>query len=320
MRAGDEGEYLNQSSKAIELVLSASPVELEEDAGIEAAPELAARVVENGAAQYRKFPPWVHALAPRHFASGTSRVLLLGPRPGGRTHLREDIRALERLTAIVCEHVERTRASEMQHLVSQAELRVLQAQINPHFLFNSLNTLYGSIERDNTVARGLVNNLASLFRYALTSERSFIRLEQEMRIVRAYLDIEQLRLGPKLNAVIDVDQDVLETDIPVFSIQPLVENAVKHGVAAHQGTGFVTVVVRRAGEGVSVEVANSGPFRKPARDSEQGGIGLANVRKRLALCYGSAGEVKIDSAFDRTKISFTVPAARVSNVSAGVSA
>jgi len=212
------------------------------------------------------------------------------------------------LCAIVCEHVERARALEMRNLVSQAELRALQAQINPHFLFNSLNTLYGAIGRENATARGLVLNLASLFRYALGSDRTFIRLEEEMRIVRAYLEIEQLRLGPKLDAVIDVDEGVLSTEIPVFSIQPLVENAVKHGVAGREGSGFVRIAVGRAGAGVKVEILNSGPFRTGTANGGGAGIGLANVRKRLELCYGPACDLAIDGDADQTRVSFSIPA------------
>ncbi len=104
---------------------------------------------------------------------------------------------LERLASIICEQVERIRNAEMQLLVTQAELRSLQAQINPHFLFNALNTLYGTIARENFAARHLVSNLASLFRYSFSTNRGMIRIEEELTIVRAYLEIEQLRLGRK---------------------------------------------------------------------------------------------------------------------------
>ena len=98
--------------------------------------------------------------------------------------------------------------------MSQAELRALQAQINPHFLFNSLNTLYGTIDRGNAEARQLVLNLSDVFRYLLRSDRTFIEIEEEMKIVRAYLEIEKLRLGPKLQAEIQVDDAALHAVFP----------------------------------------------------------------------------------------------------------
>ena len=133
------------------------------------------------------------------------------------------------------EHVEQIRSLQMQQLVSQAELRALQAQINPHFLFNSLNTLYGTITRSNVEARRLVLNLADVFRYFLQTDRPLISVEEELKIVRAYLEIEELRLGPKLRSELEIDAEALTATIPVLSIQPLVENAIKHGVAARAG-------------------------------------------------------------------------------------
>ena len=119
-----------------------------------------------------------------------------------------------RLGAAVAEHVEQLRNVQMQNLVSQAELKALQAQINPHFLFNSLNTLYGTIDRGNAEARRLVLNLADVYRYLLRSERTFVEVEEELRIVRAYLEIEELRLGSKLRTEVDVDESARHVTIP----------------------------------------------------------------------------------------------------------
>src|SRR6202035_1793695 len=100
---------------------------------------------------------------------------------------------------------EQLRGTQMLSLVSQAELKALQAQINPHFLFNSLNTLYGTIDRGNVEARRLVLNLSDVFRYLLRSDRTLIEIREELKIVRAYLEIEELRLGDKLRTQINVD-------------------------------------------------------------------------------------------------------------------
>jgi LytS/YehU family sensor histidine kinase len=250
----------------------------------------------------------VQALAPLRFSRGDAYLLALGSRTGGRRYLSEDIEVLERLSTIVCEQVERIRNSEMQALVSQAELRALQAQINPHFLFNALNTLYGTISRENAAARNLVLNLSGLFRYSFAQNQGLIRIEEELVIVRAYLEIEELRLGSKLRSEIEVDDEALQAEVPVLSIQPLVENAIKHGVAVRHSPGFVRIRIKRHAEEISVEISNSGTFCKAAGgESENNGVGLANVRRRLALCYGNENDLEISSANDVTSVRFTIP-------------
>ena len=135
---------------------------------------------------------------PLHLSAGENYHLLLGPREGGRRYLSEDLAVLARLGAAAVEQVEQLRARKLEDLASQAELRALQAQINPHFLFNALNTLYGTIDRANAPARRLVLNLSDVFRYLLRSERTIVEVEEELHIVRAYLAIEELRLGSRL--------------------------------------------------------------------------------------------------------------------------
>jgi two-component system LytT family sensor kinase len=209
----------------------------------------------------------------------------------------------------VVEHVEQLRGIQMQGLVSQAELKALQAQINPHFLFNSLNTLYGTIDRGNAEARRLVLNLADVFRYLLRSDRTLIEIEEELRIVRAYLEIEQLRLGAKLRTEINVDEASLRATIPLLSVQPLVENAVKHGVAPRTGTGFVRLDVTSRLDVLTVTVSNSGDCEPGALTaaSVNGGIGLANVRRRLELCYGEESSFLAEVEDGVTTVGFLLP-------------
>lgn len=267
-------------------------------------------------------PTWVQAVVPLTFARGDEQFLLLGPRTGGRRYLSEDFAVLGRLAAATVEHVEQLRGDQMQQLVAQAELRALQSQINPHFLFNSLNTLYGTIARDNAEARRLVLNLADIFRYFLQSDRTFIPVSEELRIVRAYLEIEQLRLGPKLRTLVEADPGALSAEIPVLSIQPLVENAVKHGIAARSGDGFVHLHIETRAEHIVVTVSNSGdgkPFELTPSESRPGtfgdagvgsGIGLANVRRRLTLCYGEAADLRISTRSEITEVGFSIPVRR----------
>jgi hypothetical protein len=250
---------------------------------------------------------WVLAMAPLRFSRGDARVLLLGSRRGSRRYLSEDLEMLDRLTTIVSEQVERIRGAEMQALVSEAELRALQAQINPHFFFNALNTLYGTIARENSAARRLVLNLAGLFRTSFAVNSGMSSLAEELRIVRAYLEIEELRLGPRLTTQFDIDDSLLAAEIPVLSIQPLVENAVKHGVACREGGGFVRLSARKAADSILVAVSNSGRFRQTGTGQDGHGIGMANVRRRLSLCYGGR-DLEVSTADDVTTVRFRIPA------------
>jgi two-component system LytT family sensor kinase len=253
--------------------------------------------------------PWVQAVVPLRFSRGDAMYLLLGPRDGARRYLSEDFAVLLRLGAAVVEHVEQLRSIQMQGLISQAELKALQAQINPHFFFNALNTLYGTIDRDNAEARRLVLNLSDVFRYLLRSDRTLIQIEEELRIVRAYLEIEQLRLGAKLRTEINVDEAALSAMIPLLSVQPLVENAVKHGVATRTGSGFVRLDITAQPDTLSVTVSNSGECDSGALTSAgaEGGIGLANVRRRLELCYGNESSFLAEVEDGVTTVGFLLP-------------
>jgi LytS/YehU family sensor histidine kinase len=166
------------------------------------------------------------------------------------------------------------------------------------------------IARENSAARRLVLNLAGLFRYSFAVNSSLSPLAEEIKIVRAYLEIEELRLGSKLHTEFDIDDSVLSAEVPVLSIQPLVENAVKHGVARRQGDGFVRISIRRQGDTIVVAISNSGLFDGSAQSQGGNGIGMANVRRRLALCYGASSNLEILSENDMTTVRFRLPASR----------
>jgi two-component system LytT family sensor kinase len=304
---GAETEYVPHAADLITRFVRAKRFDLTEEAPVESG-DIATPATVMEAGNWR-LPSWVHAVVPLRFSKGDTRYLLLGPRDGGRRYLSEDLAVLSRLGASVVEQVEQLRGIQMQNLMSQAELRALQAQINPHFLFNSLNTLYGTIDRSNAEARQLVLNLSDVFRYLLRSDRTFIEIEEEMKIVRAYLEIEKLRLGPKLQAEIHIDDAALHASIPMLSIQPLVENAIKHGVAPRMGTGFVRLSVTIESGVVSITVSNSGEFDVRALTSARsdGGIGLANVRRRLELCYGEETRFKAQAEGGMTTVGFLLP-------------
>jgi two-component system, LytTR family, sensor kinase len=249
------------------------------------------------------------AQIPLRFSSGDVRFLVTGARQGGRRYLSEDLEDMRRLGTAIVEQVERFRAEELRRLASEAELRALQAQINPHFLFNALNTLYGTIDRTSHEARRMVLNLADIFRYFLQGERVTIQLSEELRIVEAYLEIEKLRLGERLETELIVSESARAAMIPILSIQPLVENAVKHGIAAKAGRGRVSVTVSTTASGLCVSVEDTGVgFEESSRHPHEGaGVGLENVRRRLALYYGPAADLAIRSTGAGTTVTFLIP-------------
>ena len=247
----------------------------------------------------------VDVVVPLRLPTGEPHHILLGRRRGGRRYLSEDLAALDRLAAEAAERLEHFRQSEMSRLAAQAELRALQSQIHPHFLFNALNTLYGVIPRQAAGARRMVLNLADIFRYFLQAEKAFLPLEKEMEIVRAYLEVEQMRLGPKLRTEIRVDERAGVVPIPVLSVEPLVENAVKHGVASRAGGGVVAIEATVEDGELRVVVRDTGPGFAAGNAP---GIGLSNVERRLKLCYGADRGLRVESAPHGATVEFRVPA------------
>jgi hypothetical protein len=248
---------------------------------------------------------WAEAVAPIRLGQEDSKLIALGRRQGGQRYLGEDLDALGRAAAEITARVESLRQQEMNRLVSQAELRALQSQINPHFLFNALNTLYGSIPREAPAARRMVINLAEIFRYSLQSDKTFVPLAEEMQIVRAYLEVEQSRLGSRLELEIQVDPEIEQVPIPVLSIQPLVENAIKHGIAARTAPGRLRILASRQGRDLRVSVENSAAGIPTG--SEGTGVGLQNVRRRLEICYGSSSRLALSVTADEATVELRIP-------------
>jgi LytS/YehU family sensor histidine kinase len=237
------------------------------------------------------------------------QLILLGRRHGGQRYFSEDLDTLRRTGMEIAERVEGLRRQEMNRLVSQAELRALQSQINPHFLFNALNTLYGTIPREANGARRMVINLAEIFRYFLQSDRTFVPLAQEMQIVRAYLEVEQLRLGDRLTVEFHVDESALHLLVPVLSVQPLVENAIKHGIAQSAEPGYVHVRIELRGEELRILVENSSNTATAALEGAGAGVGLQNVRRRLEICYGPGATLRLAPDQQKTTAEICIPLA-----------
>jgi hypothetical protein len=256
-------------------------------------------------------PPWAEAAIPVRLGPGRGRWIVFGPREGGQRYLGEDIASLTRAAAEIEERAEALRRQEMDRLMNQAELRALQSQINPHFLFNALNALYGSIPREASGARRIVLHLADIFRYFLQSDKGFVTVAEEIQIVRAYLDVEKFRLGDRLQLEVAVEPDALEARIPALSVQPLVENAIRHGIARRTAPGFVRIRGAIEGEELRISVVNSG-----AGISQDAGfgVGLQNVRRRLEICYGAAADLSLSVGAEESRAEVRLPVARAVGV------
>lgn len=179
------------------------------------------------------------------------------------------------------------RAQEARKQALRAELKALQARTNPHFLFNSLNTAAGLIDEDPAAAEQVIERLAGLFRYSLRgSEVSWVRLSEEVAAVRSYLEVEAIRLGERLRSDISVAPEVSEVLVPPFLLQPLVENAVLHGIAPRKGGGRVSVEAKRGDAALLLSVADNGdgPGSSPHAGT---GTALVDLEKRLEMIYGT---------------------------------
>ncbi len=243
--------------------------------------------------RHHETPDWVEAMAPLNGPPGSKRLLLFGRRRGGRRYLSEDYAFLGKMAGLISERLSEFHSREMERLVSEAELKALQSQINPHFLFNALNTIYGTIPRESQDARKMVRNLSDIFRYTLQAGGSTVTIERELEIVQAYLEIEQLRFGSRLQVEVEAPADLLQRRIPVLTIQPLVENAIKHAIAVNPKGGTVGIrVARDARDRLRVEVVDSGSAGVPTGSTRGEEIGLSNVRRRVELHGGSGATVE----------------------------
>ncbi len=193
--------------------------------------------------------------------------------------------------------VQRRRRRELDHSLAEMQLRMLQAQIEPHFLFNTLAHLSVLIRTDPPRAEMLLSHLTALLRAVLTRSRvGWSDLGAELELVGDYLSIVSIRLGARLKWKIDAPESVARLKFPGLLLQPLVENAIKHGIEPKREGGEINIVVVRNEDNLIVQVIDSGKgLDAPAGEGagEKAGIGLANVRKRLELLYGTKGRLRV---------------------------
>ncbi|MBW3655390.1 MAG: histidine kinase [Gemmatimonadetes bacterium] len=191
------------------------------------------------------------------------------------------------------------RAARSEALRARAEMQALRAQINPHFLFNTLHSLLELVSAGDGRAEEAIERFGALLHRTCDVRRSAaddVPLDEEIQLVRDYLWIEQLRLGTRLHATLEVDDDALSCTVPAFVLQPLVENAVKHAASARVAPTSVRVRAAREGGRLLLSVEDDGPGAIPERVERAPGAGLRLVRGRVEARYGNAGQMRITTA------------------------
>jgi len=196
------------------------------------------------------------------------------------------------------ERLERaSREARLIHQVVEAELRALRAQVNPHFLFNSLNTIAALVVPEPAKAEEMTLRLAKIFRHVLIhADRPFSSIEEEISFLRTYLEIEKVRFGERLRIEFDVNESVTQLAVPTLILQPLVENALKHGLAAKLGQSELTIRANRKENLLLLSVEDNGVGMKAKANPGQSiGMGLRNVKERLQTVYGNLATFSFES-------------------------
>lgn len=220
---------------------------------------------------------------------------------------------LESIANLLSTQIELSEVAEQRELLNQAELKALQAQINPHFLFNALNTINILIKNDPAEARRILLHLSNYFRSNINNSHNEVSLSRELEHVISYVEIEKARFQDKLKVVYNTP-DNIDCSLPELIIQPLVENAVKHGICNKIGNGTVYITVEDFNTYTNITISDDGvgmnekTLENLFEDDGSDKIGLKNVNQRLIKRYGNEYGLKIESKFNKgTRVSLNVP-------------
>ncbi|SEE58472.1 two-component system, LytT family, sensor kinase [Arthrobacter alpinus] len=288
--------------------------------------ELVAKALSNGRTQVASLDgPLREALGlPPH--DGDLKAAVISPlkvdsRPVGaviilsKTPTAGLVRATNEVATWVSAQLEIAELSSSRTLLAEAEVRALRAQISPHFIYNSLNAIASFINTDPQRARDLVVEFADFTRYSFRRHGDFTTLAEELRCIDRYLLLENARFGDRLQVSLQIAPEVLSTVIPFLSLQPLVENAVRHGLEAKVGSGTVQICARDLGAYTEVTIEDDGVGMDPEQlrlvlAGQQDGhhVGLRNVDARLRQVYGEDHGLTIDTGLGHGMlITMTVP-------------
>jgi LytS/YehU family sensor histidine kinase len=185
--------------------------------------------------------------------------------------------------------------ADLERLLGEARLDALRTQLHPHFLFNALNAISAYVERDPRTARWMLDRLGTLLRMSLEHAREQeMPLERELSFISCYIDLQKARFDDRIALVTDVGPDVMLALVPSLILQPLVENAVRHGIATGSSAGRIEIHARRHGDTLRVTVTDDGPGLPPDWNPDDGfGVGLSITQERLERLYGKQAEFEI---------------------------
>jgi LytS/YehU family sensor histidine kinase len=198
--------------------------------------------------------------------------------------------------------------SKLQTQLARAQLSLLQSQLHPHFLFNTLHAVSTLMSRDVAAARTMIVRLSDLLRLAMQSVNvQEVTLKQELEFIDNYLEIERTRFQDRLTVQLDIAPETLDALVPNLLLQPLVENAVRYGVAMQPGRGWVRISSRRNQSRLMIEIEDSGPGIDAGTLPKEG-VGLSNTRSRLAHLYGEAQKLELINQPDKgLRVSVVIP-------------
>ena len=216
---------------------------------------------------------------------------------------------VEGLSLLISTQLELSSVENLKTMAKEAELKALQTQINPHFLFNALHTTSFFVRKDPNKAREIIIDLSTYLRYNLENSCKLVPLEMELEQVKAYFNIEKARFGDKISLNIDVDENIKNISIPSLIIQPLVENSIKHGLLKKREGGFVNIISKKENKGCLITIEDNGvgidqKIIDNLDDRIDKNIGLKNVHNRIKLIYGKG--LVVEKLETGTKISFYI--------------
>ncbi|MGC9257088.1 LytS/YhcK type 5TM receptor domain-containing protein [Desulfurella sp.] len=239
-----------------------------------------------------------------------------------------DIELAKGLAQLISYQIEIAQVEEQKKLASQAKLIALASQMNPHFLFNTLNAVISFIRTNPQVAREMLINLSEYLRYNLKNIGSFITIEKELEIAKAYLFIEKARFGSKIEIIEEIDESLLNEKIPAFVLQPLVENAIKHSMPLISSKLILNIKIKREGSYIHFSVTDNGPginqeklqrlfdtnYKNDIQSQNSTGIGIKNVNERLVSIFGNISRLHINTKEgEGTNVHFLMPLAEIAH-------
>lgn len=207
-------------------------------------------------------------------------------------------------------------ASRLETRLAKSKLEALKMELDPHFLFNTLNSISVLMKRDVATADKMLSNLSGLLRYVVQGRETHeVTLEEELNFLKRYLDIQKIRFSDRLTVEYSVDNDVLDALLPNLILQPIIENSIVHGITQVPGDGRITFCATKKGEKLMIQVTDNGPGLGSRKSDGSGGIGVANTRARLEQMYGVHQRFELETREEGgARVSIEIPYKRRSEI------